>query len=292
MLLQKTTIINFLGVAAVAASGTVTELSAGSLRDNQKIHRGASATRTLAYDVGFFNGDDTALLLSQGYRVIALEANPILWAKGQKRFSSEIQHHRLVLLHAGLPTLGNEGRPTLNFYVNTVNEEWSSFVWGVGCRGPAWAKDHNRASSSDFCRAVPINTTSCTTVLGKYGIPLIMKLDVEGAEWGCVSAIKQFKYRPSYVVIENNPFYDFELMSELGYDSFKYVNQGFTKISDWGVSSGPMGEYGIDCQMKWRWRNLTSIKEIRNPPRSPECLGWADIHARHNSATLRFASGI
>ena len=43
----------------------------------------------LAFDLGFNNGDDTALLLLQGFRVVAVEADPQLVAAGRRRFAQE-----------------------------------------------------------------------------------------------------------------------------------------------------------------------------------------------------------
>lgn len=40
--------------------------------------------RDLVYDVGMHNGDDTAFYVSQGYRVVAIEADPAQAEAGAK----------------------------------------------------------------------------------------------------------------------------------------------------------------------------------------------------------------
>ena len=59
-------------------------------------------SEALAFDIGFFNGDDTALLLMQGYRVVAIEANAALVQRGRRRFARAITRGQLVLLNQAL----------------------------------------------------------------------------------------------------------------------------------------------------------------------------------------------
>jgi predicted RNA methylase len=43
--------------------------------------------KDLVYDVGLHNGDDTAFYLHQGFRVIAIDADPRAAAAAKQRFS-------------------------------------------------------------------------------------------------------------------------------------------------------------------------------------------------------------
>ena len=56
------------------------------------------------FDIGLYDGTDTAYYLSLGSRVIAVEANPQLVARGQKLLSSEIASGRLTIVHAAIST--------------------------------------------------------------------------------------------------------------------------------------------------------------------------------------------
>jgi FkbM family methyltransferase len=52
---------------------------------------------SLVYDVGMFNGDDTAYYLKKGFRVVGIEANPHLIPKLTERFVAEIEQKQLVI---------------------------------------------------------------------------------------------------------------------------------------------------------------------------------------------------
>jgi len=53
----------------------------------------------LVYDVGAFDGSDTAYYLSQGYRVVCIEATPALAEKLTERFAPEIEARKCVVLN-------------------------------------------------------------------------------------------------------------------------------------------------------------------------------------------------
>ena len=42
--------------------------------------------KNLVFDLGLFNGNDTLNYIKKGYRVVALEANPILFKKYKRKF--------------------------------------------------------------------------------------------------------------------------------------------------------------------------------------------------------------
>jgi hypothetical protein len=46
------------------------------------------SNRNLVYDVGMNNGDDTAHYLECGYRVVAIEADPLLVRNARQRFET------------------------------------------------------------------------------------------------------------------------------------------------------------------------------------------------------------
>lgn len=61
-----------------------------------------SGSTDLIYDVGMHLGDDTAFYLSQGFKVVGIEANPDLAATARQRFSSEIRSGQLTVVNAGI----------------------------------------------------------------------------------------------------------------------------------------------------------------------------------------------
>src|SRR5437660_352233 len=77
----------------------------------------------LIYDVGLHNGSDTAYYLHKGFRVVAIDANPVLIAAAEREFRSEIAAGRLTVLNIGIAD--TEG--SLSFWINEANDTQSSF---------------------------------------------------------------------------------------------------------------------------------------------------------------------
>ena len=273
---------------------------------------------SLAFDVGFNDGTDTALMLSHAHRVVALEADPALVAKGKRRFKGAIASGQLTIVEGMLNPDEQPGDATptgnLTFYINKHSSAWSSLRPGVGCRDAAMKYDG--VPRPENCKQVEYRPVQCSKVIAEYGAPFLMKLDVEGSEWPCVRALEPLRSscRPRYLIIEEGPKLDLALLFRLGYDSFKWVRQG-GHSGVWGDSSGPFGEFGWDCETGYRWRSAHNVSALvgllyegkpffRNlldttrrereagPPVSEararevraRCAGWADLHARQRSA--------
>ncbi|RWO92490.1 FkbM family methyltransferase [Mesorhizobium sp.] len=78
--------------------------------------------RDLVYDVGMHNGDDTAFYMSQGYRVVAIEADPAQAEAGRKRFAAEIEKGQVHVVEAAIgPSHGQA-----SFWISS-NPELNSF---------------------------------------------------------------------------------------------------------------------------------------------------------------------
>jgi hypothetical protein len=72
----------------------------------------------LIYDVGMNNGNDTAYYLHCGFKVLAIEANPVLCSQATVRFEQEIEQGQLQILNIGIaPTSGNLDNPILQSFV-------------------------------------------------------------------------------------------------------------------------------------------------------------------------------
>src|SRR4051794_6646259 len=68
------------------------------------------------------NGDDTEYYLSKGYRVVAVEANPLLCQEAERRFASEIAAGRLSILNVAIA----EEEGSAEFYVKRERAPQSS----------------------------------------------------------------------------------------------------------------------------------------------------------------------
>jgi FkbM family methyltransferase len=170
----------------------------------------ASANRRtpeLVFDIGLHNGDDTAYYLHLGYRVVGVDANPLLAAQGCRRFENEVREGRLKIINAGV--LKQPGEFT--FYRNLTDDGWSSFQPDKGKKGGQW---------EDL--RIPCVTTG--HLIAEHGQPFFMKVDIEGADLQTLHSIT-LDTAPAYVSLEldcDDP--TLERLIELKYSAFKFVN--------------------------------------------------------------------
>jgi FkbM family methyltransferase len=124
----------------------------------------------LVYDVGMNNGDDTAYYLRLGYRVVAVEANPVLVAQVSGRFAKEVAADDLTILNIGISDQEGE----LPFWICDGVSEWSSFDKSIASRdGVA----HHQ---------IVITCRRFDSILKEFGVPYYLKLDIEGNEIYCL----------------------------------------------------------------------------------------------------------
>jgi FkbM family methyltransferase len=171
------------------------------------------------YDVGLFNGDDTAYYLFQGYNVVAIDANPLMIEEARSRFAQEIAAERLTLLNVGISNLPG----TASFWISDLLE-WSSF-------------DRNIASRNGVKhRSVPVPVMLFSEILAKHGRPHYLKIDIEGNDRLCVEALDRKKL-PAYISVESECVGEsmiltaeksldmLTLLQDVGYRNFKLVSQ-------------------------------------------------------------------
>jgi FkbM family methyltransferase len=224
----------------------------------------------LIYDVGMYDGADTAYYLYRGYSVVAIEASPILAAKAQQRFARAIQQGRLTILNIGI----SEKSGTTTFWVNQDNDEWSAF-------------DRERASRENTtCYPVSVECVPFAKILGEYGVPYYLKMDIEGNDIWCIRALDPHDL-PRFVSVE---FHNLECLCHLyalGYRGFKIVNQNFvwktSPVARWRFPHGSSGAFGNDTAGAWEPIEVVTYDLLHEllgyPRRSSLYDGWYDIHA-------------
>lgn len=181
----------------------------------------AKAARDLIYDVGLFDGGDTAYYLFRGYKVVAVDANPVMVENARARFAKEIQAGLLTLLNIGI----SKTPGTATFWISDI-PEWSSFDKSIASRD---ATGH---------RPVSVATLPFWQLLTEYGIPNYLKIDIEGNDQLCVDALRGLSELPKYISVEAECVGDSAVLSDaqalsmlnslhdVGYKGFKLVNQG------------------------------------------------------------------
>jgi FkbM family methyltransferase len=216
----------------------------------------------LVFDIGMHTGVDTAYYLAEGYRVVAVEANPSLVAAGEKRFARDIADGRLILEGIGI----HEHDGELPFTINDQVDEWSSFIPHLGQR----ANQHH---------TVNVRCRPLSYFLETHGMPHFMKIDVEGMDAAIVRQLRDTKTRPEFISSEDGGIDSLIALYEVGVRQFKFVNQIESQKTFGGSSSGTFGD-----ALPGEWLPPTHafafyLTKVR-PPDSPPLDGFWDIHGK------------
>jgi FkbM family methyltransferase len=167
-----------------------------------------AASSDLIYDIGLLDGADTAYYLFRGYRVVAVDANPLMIEAAKVRFAKEIATKRLTLLNVGI----SETRGEATFWISN-KPQWSSFDRALASRD---GTGH---------RPISVPTAPFSELLAQYGVPYYLKIDIEGNDKLCVEALKG-GMPPKYISAESEGTEAIlELLRDVGYKRFKLVDQ-------------------------------------------------------------------
>jgi FkbM family methyltransferase len=225
----------------------------------------------LIYDVGLHRGQDTDYYLRKGFRVVAFEADPNLVAECRQRFAGAIAENRLTLVEGAITA--DTGQPTTTFFRHPDRAIWNSIH-------PDWrAKGLQPVPGLEELEVPTINFAECVR---DHGVPHYMKIDIEGADPVCLSALRDVDPVPSYISIESDKAsmqgieHEMELFESLGYTAFKIVQQAAVfrqrppRPSREGMSIAyrferdASGMFGEDLPGRWRTKGsaLRSYRRI------------------------------
>jgi len=176
----------------------------------------------LIYDIGAHHGNDTAWYLQQGYRVVAVEANPILAKELEKKFSGAIQDKMLKVQNIAITENDNESIP---FFIS--RDDWRSST-----------RKNIAEREAEIVQTAQITGVKLSTLFEKYGIPHYCKIDIEGNDAVAINSLAGKINTPSYISCEischsiadvqkNNELL-YETINSLqaaGYTSFQLIDQ-------------------------------------------------------------------
>lgn len=167
----------------------------------------------LIYDVGANNGDDTEYYLRKGFRVLAIEADPILIAVLQARFADAIAGGHVTLLNVVLAP----ERMIAPFWICEDHNLWSSSDREMATRSG------RRAS------AVELECWPLRDVLAEFGTPHYLKLSLHGQDHFCLADLSP-ETAPTLLSLElprdlSETQEIFRRLVALGYRGFKVIDQ-------------------------------------------------------------------
>lgn len=242
------------------------------------------------FDIGMYDGADTAYYLELGFRVVAVEANPGLVQRAMTRFATEVKTGRLECVQGAIAN----SEETVELAISGEDLGLSSTV---------------RDLLANRLGTIRVPGITMDRLFGDHGVPHLLKVDIEGADGLCVRALSRER-RPQYLSFEvgDDPTELIEHARSIGYDRFKVVNQvSFLELANQrsirvrlvrrairlmgyenprrvrrggrffisGHSSGP-----VPWLSDGRWRSADETLRAWNRARGAgELTDWYDIHA-------------
>lgn len=161
------------------------------------------------FDIGANVGKWSLANISSCDKIIAVEASPLTF----ERLKKECNHPNITLLNYAI--CDNDGKDITLYHSNadtltTINKDWLV------------------SPTSRFCNCAPYQEFTCKTMtidslIETYGVPTLLKMDVEGGEYECVKSLTQ-----------KVPQLCFEWASEMNDITFKCLGHaaqlGFTEF--------------------------------------------------------------
>jgi len=184
----------------------------------------ANVQKDLIFDVGMHKGYDTSFYLAKGFRVVAIEANPVLVEIAREKFAEELNEGRLTIIEKAISHTPGE----IPFFVFDEKSDWGTIDSRMVNR------NEERGVAS---RSITVEAVTFDSVLKDHGIPYFLKVDIEGADTHCIRALQEFDGPPpSFVSIEanmekqNNSFEDLDCLSKAGYTHFQIMNMDLVHL--------------------------------------------------------------
>lgn len=238
------------------------------------------------FDLGFYDGADSRAYLIGGSCVVGVEADPDLCHAGDFSFQTYVASGQLRLLNFAVAPSGDAASWT-TFYRNKCNREWNSFYDSVGCR--SCSPPHSVGPQN--CDAVQVKSVTCKDILTTYGVPVYLKLDIEGAEPGCFTALTELGrgWLPQYISTEITQIDYMDTLHAVGYGGFKLVRQDVLHNGA-ASQSGPWGNNAMDCRVGTAWRTYAEARHemlmilSKSYDAADPCSGGVfPIHSRENN---------
>ena len=156
-----------------------------------------------------YDASDTIYYLEEGYKVVAVEANPALVRRAETMLSSYIASGQLQILNAA---------------ISDTNGAVQLVVCGddLGSSSIYEEKVRDRTPIGTF--TVPGITIQ--ELFDRFGIPYYLKIDVEGTDGLCVRALSSAS-KPNYLSFEVDDHIEelIEHLASIGFKKFKLINQ-------------------------------------------------------------------
>lgn len=173
--------------------------------------------RSLIFDVGCNDGQDSDFYLKKGFRVVAVEANPALCKRLRERFAAEIAEGRFTLVCEAIAEDAGE----VDFYLNEIENIRSTIQLSHVEIATALGRPPTKT-------VVP--SITFRSLIERFGVPYYMKVDIEGADLLCLEGLTPFDEVPHFLSTEyplslTGQIRVLLLLRKLGYERFQVIDQ-------------------------------------------------------------------
>ncbi|MBU6325120.1 MAG: FkbM family methyltransferase, partial [Bacteroidetes bacterium] len=190
----------------------------------------------LVYDIGYHEGQDTAYYLKKGYKVVAVDADRSLIAKGKEQHAAAIASGQLTLVEKAIYEQDDQ---EVAFFISD-NSEWNSL-------------------NSDFAgrnelgtRTEKVTTIRLDSLIQTYGKPYFLKIDIEGYDVHALRTLSP-ELAPEFISVEalsltathtpdeQETLATLNELRRLGYRRFRLVDQ-----TEFAAMEPGKAFYGVD----------------------------------------------
>lgn len=166
----------------------------------------------MIFDIGFHRGAFTLAHINNTDKVIAVEANPKLYKQGIAQFYGD---DRVTLLnYAAYSEI-----TTIPFYVSNADT--------ISTISKDWIEDSRFSKDYVWFDPIELPTITLDELIKQYGLPELIKIDVEGAELDVVKGLTQkvnelcFEWAEESLDKINLTI---EHLQNIGFTEFGYIN--------------------------------------------------------------------
>lgn len=162
------------------------------------------------FDIGMYDGADTAYYLESGYRVVAVEANPELVDSASERFRAHVASGRLTCVNAAISPGGQPVELTIS-----GGDLGSSSLFA------------DRVAGKRPVGAIQVPGVTVVDLFERFGVPYYLKVDIEGADGLCITPLSAERC-PDFLSFEVGDDVNalIEYVESIGLRRFRVVDQG------------------------------------------------------------------
>jgi FkbM family methyltransferase len=229
-------------------------LSRERLARERRLYRNFISPHDLVFDIGANVGEKTAVFLSLGARVVAVEPNPSCVDEIRKCCAEAIRDSRLTIEQV-LAT--HDGR-TMEL---TVFHDESAIA-----SGSADFVNYARRSGAELAHKITAASTTLDQLIGRHGSPCFIKIDVEGMD---AEVLQGLSTKPKFLTFE---YHTAPTLLENALQCFLEVERlGFREANLTSM---------VESNLLYKdWMNLKeAISEIENLAQEGE--HWGDVIVR------------